>query len=106
MHGKESTAEKAEKKNDEKAPQYRDEAVKATADFKQLDGQVMERLRKWQQVSGVLLWTVCSLRASLTVGACRVAEKRSVARIRCALCLCLLLTQQYLRADCVRNAMR
>ncbi len=29
MHSKESTAEKAEKKQDEKAPQYRDEAGKA-----------------------------------------------------------------------------
>jgi Golgi nucleoside diphosphatase len=50
MNSKEATAEKAEKKSDEKAPQYRDEAVKATADFKLLDEQVMSRLRSWTQV--------------------------------------------------------
>lgn len=52
MHSKESTAEKAEKKSDEKAPQYRDEATKAAEDFKMLDSQLMDRLRKWNQTKG------------------------------------------------------
>jgi hypothetical protein len=48
MNSKESSAEKAEKKSDEKAPQLRDEANRATEDFKLLDSQLMERLRNWQ----------------------------------------------------------
>lgn len=86
MQSKESTAEKLEKKNDEKAPQgemnsawlclflclcfsfsffplfalsttlslpiARDEAVKATSDFKAQDAQIMERLRAWTQTRG------------------------------------------------------
>ncbi len=49
MTSKEATAEKAEKKSDEKAPQYRDEANKAAEDFRLLDGQLMDRLRLWQK---------------------------------------------------------
>ena len=52
MHSKESHAEKAEKKSDEKAPQYRDEANKASEDFKNLDSALMERLRHWNQTKG------------------------------------------------------
>ncbi len=49
MHSKESTAEKAEKKSDEKAPQYRDDANKAAEDFRLVDGQLMDRLRNWNK---------------------------------------------------------
>jgi hypothetical protein len=49
MHSKESTAEKAEKKSDEKAPQYRDDANKAAEDFRLVDGQLMDRLRSWSK---------------------------------------------------------
>lgn len=52
MQSKEAAAERAEKKADEKAPAIRDEAVKAGADFRLLDEQVMARLRQWTQTRG------------------------------------------------------